>query len=83
MLSTVLQESPTAKRMRFKNKMQMAIPPLRLRQHQSVLKDIKENLGEAFISGVLGTQDVLENHPPFQFLCLNLVVTSLTCFAII
>lgn len=59
MLSMILQESPTAKCTRFKNKMQMTIPPLRLRQHQSDLKDIKENLGEVFISGVLGTQAVL------------------------
>ena len=70
----VLQESPTAKRTRFKNEMQMIIP-LKAQTTSACSERNKGNLGKVFVSRVLGTPAVLENHPPFQFLCLNLVVT--------
>ena len=67
-----------AKRARPKNRMQMIISPTKLIQHQRDLREVEGFKAKfSFQKCVLGTpavlESVLENRPPFRFVCLSFV----------
>ena len=61
-MNNVLIEILIARRVRFKNRMQMIIPPTKLRQHQRVLREIEGisvKLSPAVLDNVLGKSSAI------------------------